>query len=212
MIGNARDTLAGVDEALCEIARRVRRWREEQGLSLQELATRSDVAASTIQKIETEQMVPSVAVLLKVARGLSRRPAELVGDEPEPNEVVVLRAKQHPTIASGREMRVERLSGDLFDPAIELWRIHLQPGRGSGKGAYAYDGDEVVICEEGSVAYEVAGEEYLLRVGDTLHFKAALPHHWWNPGDTPARFIVAGSYPKGLRSKLHRQVQRTRRS
>ncbi len=121
-----------MDEAVGEISRRVRRWREQQGLSLHELASRSDVAASTIQKIETQQMVPSVAVLLKVARGLGRRPAEMVGEEPEEQEVVLLRAKRHPTITSGREMRVERLSGYLFDPAIELWRIQLQPGRGSG--------------------------------------------------------------------------------
>ncbi|MGH0031980.1 MAG: helix-turn-helix domain-containing protein [Myxococcota bacterium] len=196
-----------MDEALDQISRRVRRWREEQGLSLQELAGRSDVAASTIQKIETGQMVPSVAVLLKVARGLGRRPAEVVGEERDENDVVLLRAKQHPTIARGSKVKAERLSGDLFDPAIELWRFHLQPGRGSGKDQYAYDGEEVVICEEGQVTCRVDGEDHVLEAGDTLHFKAALPHRWWNSGDVPARFIVAGSYPKGLRSKLHRQVQ-----
>ena len=199
-----------MDEALEEISRRVRRWREEQGLSLQELASKSDVAASTIQKIETGQMVPSVAVLLKVARGLSRRPAELVGEGPDENDVVLLRAKQHPTIHRGAKVRVERLSADLFDPSIELWRFHLHPGRGSGKDSYAYDGEEVVICEEGQVTYRVAGEDHVLEAGDTLHFKAALPHQWWNSGDVAARFVVAGSYPKGLRSKLHR-AQRARR-
>ena len=196
-----------MDEALDQISRRVRRWREEQKLSLHELASRSEVAASTIQKIETGQMVPSVAVLLKVARGLGRRPAELVGDEPDEQEVVLLRAKQHPTISHSKKARIERLSGDLFDPAIELWRIQLQPGAGSGKGEYAYDGEEVVICEEGQVTYRVTGEDHRLEAGDTLHFKAALPHQWWNSGDTTARFVVAGSYPKGLRSKLHRQGQ-----
>ncbi len=65
-----------------------------------------------------------------------------------------------------------------------------------------------MICEEGQVTYRVGGEDYVLEAGDTLHFKAALPHQWWNSGDTPARFVIAGSYPKGLRSKLHRQVQR----
>ena len=200
-----------MDEALDQISRRVRRWREEQRLSLQELAGRSDVAASTIQKIETGQMVPSVAVLLKVARGLGRRPAEIVGDEPEEQEVVLLRAKQHPTLRAGSKVRIERLSGDLFDPAIELWRIHLHPGYGSGKGEYAYDGEEVVICEEGQITYRVGGEEHRLEAGDTLHFKAALPHQWWNSGDTAARFIIAGSYPKGLRGALHR-VQRGRRA
>ena len=65
-----------IDGELAQISRRIRRWREEKGLTLQQLAERSDLATSTVQKVETGQMIPSVAVLLKVARGLGRqRPA-----------------------------------------------------------------------------------------------------------------------------------------
>lgn len=197
-----------MEDALAQLSKRVRAWREELGFSLHELAARSDVAASTIQKVETGQMVPSIAVLLKIARGLERRPAELVSDASEEAEVVVTRAKHHPTISSPSRMRVERLSGDLFDPAIEVWRGQLEPGHGSGKGTYAYEGEEVVVCEEGEISFEVGGEEYVLTPGDTLHFKAGIPHRWWNSGSRTARFLIVGNFPRGLRSKLHRQLQR----
>lgn len=52
-------------------------------MALQQLATRSGVAASTIHKIESKRMIPTVLVLSKVARGLSRRPAELIRDRPD---------------------------------------------------------------------------------------------------------------------------------
>ena len=142
-----------MEDALIGVSRRVRRWREEQGLSLHELADRSDVAASTIQKVETGQMVPSVAVLMKIARGLDRRPAELVSDEMEEAEVVLMRAKEHAVMSAGTQMRIERLSGDLFDPAIEVWRAYLRPGVGSGKDQHAYEGEEVVICDEGEITF-----------------------------------------------------------
>lgn len=196
-----------MEQALSEISRRVRAWREELGLSLHELASRSDVAASTIQKVETGQMVPSVAVMMKIARGLDRRPTELIADQAEESDVVVLRAKEHPTIGAVSRVRVERLSGDLFDPAIEVWRIRLQPGAGSGKRAYTYDGEEVVVCEEGTLSFEVGDEEHVLGPGDSLHFKAGIPHRWWNSGGTATRFLVAGNFPKGLRTKLHKQLQ-----
>lgn len=196
-----------MDQALAEISRRVRAWREELGLSLHELASRSDVAASTIQKVETGQMVPSVAVMMKIARGLDRRPAELIAENSEESDVVVLRAKEHATIGSSSKVRVERLSGDLFDPAIEVWRIRLQAGAGSGKSPYTYDGEEVVVCEEGTVSFEVGEEVHLLGPGDSLHFKAGLPHRWWNSGRAVARFLVAGNFPKGLRTKLHQQFR-----
>lgn len=201
-----------MENALSEISKRVRAWREQLGLSLHELAARSDVAASTIQKVETGQMVPSVAVLLKIARGLERRPAELVSDQAEESDVVLLRSKEHAVISSSSRMRVERLSGDLFDPAIEVWRVRLQPGLGSGKGMYSYEGEEVILCEEGELTFQVGDEEYQLGPGDTLHFKAGIPHQWWNSGRATARFLVAGNFPKGLRAKLHKHVQRGRRA
>ena len=63
-----------IDPDLERIAGRVRRWREEAGLTLLELARRSGVAASTIQKVESLQMVPTIGVLLKIARGLEHQP------------------------------------------------------------------------------------------------------------------------------------------
>ena len=197
-----------MEQELEQISRRVRQWREELGLSLHELASRSDVAPSTIQKVETGQMTPSVSVMMKIARGLDRRPAELVSDDTEELEVVLIRAKQHPVVSASAKMRVERLSGDLFDPAVEVWRAQLHPGYGSGKGSYAYEGEEVVICEAGEVVFEIHGEEHHLGAGDTLHFKAGLPHRWWNPGRSVCRFLIAGNFPKGLRTKLHGQAQR----
>jgi transcriptional regulator with XRE-family HTH domain len=56
------------------LARRVRASREEEGWTLHDLAARSGVAVSTIQKIETGQMVPTLSVLSKIANGL-RRPS-----------------------------------------------------------------------------------------------------------------------------------------
>ena len=84
-------------------------------------------------------------------------------------------------------MRVERLSGDLFEPAIEVWRGQLEPGQGSGKRAYAYEGEEVVLCEEGELTFDIGGEEHVLTAGDTLHFKAGIAHRWWNSGSRAAR-------------------------
>jgi transcriptional regulator with XRE-family HTH domain len=201
-----------VEENIDFVGKRVRQWRKELGLSLQDLAGRSDVAASTIQKVEKGQMVPSIAVVMKIARGLDRRPTELVTQDSGELDTVLMRAKEHPVIGTARKMRIERLSGDLFDPAIEMWRVTVHPGVGSGEQPHAYEGEEVVVCEEGEILFRVADEDYRLMPGDSLHFKAGLPHRWWNPGDSAARFLIAGNFPRGLRSKLHEQMQKTTQS
>ena len=66
--------------ALTGVANPIRTCRGADGLTLQQLATRSGVAASTTHKVEAQQMVPTVSVLLKIAEGLGRRPEELIRD------------------------------------------------------------------------------------------------------------------------------------
>ncbi len=201
----------GLQRELARIGQRIRRWREESELTLQKLAEQSSVATSTIQKVETGQMVPTVAVLMKIARGLGRRPSELISDEPPDIEVAHLRAKERYALGSRQNVRVERLSGDLFEPSIEVRRVTVQPGYGSGKGTFALEGEEVLVCEDGSIELEIGSEVYELQSGDSMHFKAALPHAWRNVGDVAASFLVACDFPRQFQAVLQRNLKSGRR-
>jgi transcriptional regulator with XRE-family HTH domain len=197
---------SAVDLELARISQRIRSSREQAGLTLQELARKSGVATSTIQKVETEQMIPSVAVILKIAKGLGKGAADLVRDGDDETEAVHLRAvDRHPIGTPGR-LLVERLTGDLFDPVLETWRVTLHPGASSGRSPIRYDGEELVICEGGSVVVRLGEDEHALATGDSLHFKASIPHGWRNDGDSAAAFTITGTLPRKLRTALRRRA------
>lgn len=189
-----------VETEIARISDRIRRWRAEEGLTLQELARRSDLATSTVQKVETGQMTPSVAVLLKVARGLGRRPSELMQDGGPELSRVHQRKGDHPRTGNSKA-RYERLSADLANPSLEMWRLTLAPGASSG-GEIRYDGEEVVLCERGRVTFVIGEERFALEAGDSLHFKASLPHSWLNEGRSTATFTVTGTLPGRLRTLI----------
>ncbi len=195
-----------LDMELARVAKRVRQWREEAGLTLQELGNRSGVSTSTIQKVESLQMVPSVAVLLKISRGLGRSASELVSEAPARASVIHLAKDDRHPVGRRSRMVVERLSGDLVDAEVEMWRVTLQPGLGSGQGTLAYDGEELVLGEEGEVTFRIGDEDYLLRPGDVLHFKASAPHSWHNASDSVARFSILGTVSPALREALHHRL------
>lgn len=52
------------------IGPKLRGLRKQAGLSLQQLAVRSDVSAAAIHKIELSGMVPTITTLLKLAGAL----------------------------------------------------------------------------------------------------------------------------------------------
>ncbi len=57
---------------------KIRRLREQQGLSQQELADRADVAKSTIYEAETARRTPKLKTLEKIATALGVSVAELL--------------------------------------------------------------------------------------------------------------------------------------
>jgi transcriptional regulator with XRE-family HTH domain len=185
----------------------VRRWREEGELTLQELARRSGVAASTIQKVETQQMVPTIGVLLKIARGLDRAPNELLLDAADELQVAYLPPEARYRVGVPERMVVERMVGDLFEPALETWRVTHEPGSGSGEGLIHFDGEAVIIGEAGVITVRVDDEEYEVGAGDSLHFKTTLHHGWQNRGTESARFLITATLPRKLRAVIYERMK-----
>jgi transcriptional regulator with XRE-family HTH domain len=188
---------------LKRIARQIREWRDDAGLTLQELAEKSGVSASTVHKIENGQTVPTIAVLFKVAHGLRRRPAELFEGERPENVAALNRVEDRDRLQTLPGAIVMRVIRGLPKAAIDLWHVTFEPGAGSSHTAdgekLSYRGELVILIEEGELFVEVVDEEYILRKGDTLHFKTSEPHAWRNRGDVPMQGYFFGLLPRALR-------------
>ena len=82
-----------VDEAIRKIGDRLARARESTGYTFQQLADLSGVAPSTIQKIEAGTMMPSIAVMMKIARGLRKKIGFFLDEDETVREVSLVRKK-----------------------------------------------------------------------------------------------------------------------
>ena len=63
---------------LQQIGNNIRKKRDAKDISQQELADNSDVAKSTIQRIEKGEMNPSVLTLIKISLALETELSELL--------------------------------------------------------------------------------------------------------------------------------------
>ncbi len=169
-------------------------------MTLLDLAMRSGVATSTVQKVEKGQMVPTIAVLMKIAKGLRRRASYLLGEEDGETEVAFRSGSERTTIASSNGVRLERLAADISDPDFDAYEIIVPPGKSSGRSPLQHRGDELVLCLEGRIDYLIGDRCYTLEPGDSLHFKSALPHRWRNKGTKTVRLVMVGSYPGAFKS------------
>ena len=179
-----------MDDVIAGIGTKIRLLRQGSGLSLQQLAERSGVSAASIHKIERNAMVPSIAVLMKLARSLDRSVSYLVDEEAaHSSSAVLVRAKSRdPMFASREGVAMENIAGPSGRFTVGGAVVTVDGGCDSGKSPLAHPGEELVYMLSGSLEFEI-DETYQLRQGDSLHFRTDRPHRWRNPTTRSARAI-----------------------
>ena len=194
-----------LDEDLKRIAARIRRWRDEADLTLQQLGDRSDVSASTIHKIENLQTVPTIAVLLKIANGLNRRPSELLTEGDGEKQIAVLRRSDRQNICLNTESNLEHLIGMIPRNRLDVWRVRMPAGRGAGRpgtDAWRFNGEVVILVEDGCIEAEIGSESFVLEAGDSIHFDPSISHRWIAGGGKPAIVMCLAMIPSRLQADL----------
>jgi transcriptional regulator with XRE-family HTH domain len=198
-------------EELKRISSRIRTWRNDARLTLQQLGDRSGVSASTIHKIENLQTVPTIAVLLKVANGLNRRPSELLAEVEVAEQVSILRRDDRQRAQFGDGGQIEHLIGPLPRSQLDVWRVRLEAGFGvgmSGTEPWQFHGEVALIVEDGTIEVVVGDETYGVARGDSVHFDPSVPHRWVAGGGKPAMVLVTAILPERVHVDLAMRIAR----
>jgi transcriptional regulator with XRE-family HTH domain len=170
------------------IGPKLRTLRKQAGLSLQQLAVKSDVSAAAIHKIEQSGMVPTITTLLKVAGALGRPVAYFVDEEEVASDptVFVRDGEQRPILTSHTGIDLAGISGTYGRFYLAGARATVVPGASSGDHFLEHPGEELVYLLEGVLEFVVNHQTYRLQPGDSLHFRTVQPHSWRNPGTADA--------------------------
>jgi transcriptional regulator with XRE-family HTH domain len=166
-----------MDDLNRNLANNVRRLREAHNMSQQRMADLSGLPRPTWASLESGAANPTLNVLSKAAQALQVSIEELVG-APR-NEI------QHILAANVKERRRQdaRLRPLVPDalPGLEFSRMELPPGGRMVGVPHKTGTREYLTCEQGSVELIVAGEHWLLEVGDMLVFRGDQRHTYRNP-------------------------------
>ncbi|MFP6641436.1 MAG: XRE family transcriptional regulator [Myxococcota bacterium] len=198
-----------VESAVDRVAEKVKRWRQEAGLSLQEVANRSGVSPSTIHKIEHRHTVPTIAVVLKLVNGLGRQAVDLFEDARRETAATHIRHAEQPEISGSGGARLRTLAGERDFRSMGIWRMVQPPGTEICCQPPGPDKGEIVLyLEEGQLSIEVDGIEYRVDEGDSLHFGLPYSYTWRNVGTVPAVVLVLTSTLDSVQPMLASQIQR----
>ncbi len=186
------------------ISERLKKIREDRGLSIRALGRLSGLSANALSVIERGLSSPSVSTLYKISTALEIPVTAFFEEAPSKHDVVLIKSNQRKRIPLHRGLW-EGLGGEQFEGTVEPFMVTLEAGTSSGRFPMAHSGHEFVFCLRGELAYEVGETTYSLESGDALLFSAAQEHKWRNPGNnvTNALIILCGFHDGESPSKYH---------
>jgi transcriptional regulator with XRE-family HTH domain len=162
------------------------------GLSLRDLAERTEVSAPMLSQVERGETSPTLAIAEKIAAGLELTLSQLLRlDEGE--HVAVSRAGRRRRYGRGGH-RFEELTPPLPGQRADVSLHNLKPGAVTGgpddPPIHEPGSRETTVVLNGELALVVDGTRYELRPGDAVTFDADLPHHFENEGTEATRFVA----------------------
>jgi transcriptional regulator with XRE-family HTH domain len=149
----------------------VKRWRTERGMTLANVAERTDLNIGYLSQIENDKASPSLACLAAIGDALDVPIAWFfLGDVPAPN---VVRAAERPTRSRDGLGRIESVDGgDSRD--LSMVEGVAQPGGRAGLHAHA--GDEHHLILRGRWRMTQGDHVIELGPGDYLRWDGTIPH------------------------------------
>jgi len=173
-----------------QIGQTIRSLRLGQGLTLTELAAKSDLTKSTLSKIETGQISSPIATLMRLAAAMHVPLADFFTQAPTTPSYVLTRKNQGRIITKDGTRfgyAYEALALDMPRKSAEPFVLTVCPGDGVGK--FKHGGEEFIYMLSGKLRFTVGSETMLLAAGDSLYFDPQQVHSTEVVGKTPARFL-----------------------
>lgn len=176
----------------------LRRIRTRRGLSLDRLAGDSGVSRAMLSQIELGQSTPTINVLWKIGTALGVPFSALVTAREEV-PVAVLRAGQAKVLQS----RAGTFSSRALFPfdaqrRVELYELRLAAGGVEEAEPHAPGTTENLVVSAGAVELQVERDVARLGAGDSVFFRADVPHAYRNTGHREAVMYLVMTYADAI--------------
>ncbi len=161
-----------------EIGKRIRRFRKERKITLDQLAERTGFSKGYLSKVEKSDKAPPVSTLGNIARALNVTISALLDEESQRRTFCLVRKDERPFVTR---------DGTAFDYAYEAMAykypnrlmepfILTLPLKAKKRTIYQHEGEEILFVIQGTMKFLYDSEEYIVNEGDCLYFDSSLPH------------------------------------
>ncbi len=181
-----------------ELGSRIRMLRRRQSRTLQEIADRCGFTRSLLSKIETNQTVPPVATLSRIATALGVSTSALLDGSGGSGTIHTPAGKvgARGLIRTDKGYSFFTFASQRTEKLMQPFLFEVEKG-GVKPHALSHHGEEFLYILEGEIRYRVGDVEYRLSAGDSLYFDADTEHEV-TPVSQRARYLAVFVEPREI--------------
>ena len=168
------------------VGSKIKGLRETKNLSIEEIAERSGLTVEQIESIETDQNLPSLGPLIKIARALGVRLGTFMDDNDDLGPIVTRAADRekdscisfsNDATDARKHMEYHPLAQQKAGRHMEPFVIDINPEESPAFQLSAHEGEEFIYVMQGEVEIVYGKETYKLGEGDSIFYDSIVKHH-----------------------------------
>lgn len=169
------------------IGEKVKRLRIKNGLTQEELATRSELSKGFISQLERDLTSPSISTLVDILECLGTNLKDFFNEKTQ--EKIVF-APEDFFVAANKDLHTEKrwvvptYRKNLLEPLLVDFEINGQTEEEDPHG-----GEEFGFVLAGTVNIHIGNKKYKARKGDSFYFRPVMSHYISNVGKQKASVL-----------------------
>ena len=182
------------------LGERITELRKTYSISREVLSERSGVSADLISKIEDAGLIPDLAPLIKISRGLGVRLGTLLDDHEQLGPVICRTGNTTETtrfktgvpegaaVSGHHGMSFNALAADKTGRHMEPFIVTIQADAKQDKSAH--EGEEFIYVMEGNLVLEYGNNKETLKTGDSVYYDSIVPHKVFSADNNPVKILA----------------------
>lgn len=174
------------------IAENLKRLRQEQNLSLGQLAEKAGVSKVMLSQLEKGNANPTINTVWKITGALGVPYTQLL-DQPQVKTLHVKKRHIHELCEDG--YHIFSYYPKNGERPFELYEIEMDPHCEHPSIGHSSNSSEYILVVEGTLTMILNGEVYTLDRDDGFCFDASVPHTYFNDSEKQAKAVLLIYYP-----------------
>jgi transcriptional regulator with XRE-family HTH domain len=179
------------------VSEKIKSLMHDRNVSVKDLSLRSGLTEEAINIILISEKIPSLAPLIKIARGLGVRPGTFLDDSDQLGPVIQRHDDINQPVSFSSQLSEKNSHLDFYSLAgnksgrnMEPFLIDIKPSTSNETVLSSHEGEEFLYVLNGSIKVIYGINTHILHQGDSIYYDSIVEHVVCSANNQTAKILA----------------------